>query len=269
MEELIARYLKPRARQWHKGLSGHVLIIGGECGFSGAPHMAAEAALRVGAGLVSVATRKDHADLISVAVPEVMSHGVEQADALLPLAQKATVLVVGPGLGQLPWGKKMWQTIYEYKLPRVIDADGLNLLAQEPVYDDNWILTPHPGEAARLLNITTEQVQLNRQQTAEAIAKKYGGVCVLKGAGTIVYQKDHEPYVCDKGNPGMATAGMGDVLSGVLGGLIAQGIPLFEAAKIAVYIHAVAGDRAAAENGERGIVATDLMPYLQQLVNLQ
>lgn len=267
MEALITKYLPPRARDWHKGLSGHVLIIGGENGFSGAPHMAAEAALRVGAGLASIATRKDHAALISIAVPEVMSHGVEKVDALMTLMQKATVLVIGPGLGQLAWGKKMWAASYEYKLPRVIDADGLNLLAKDPVYSDDWILTPHPGEAARLLNTTTAEVQANRLAAAEAISKKYGGICILKGAGTIVFKTNHDAYVCDKGNPGMATAGMGDVLSGVLGGLIAQQVPMFEAAKIAVFIHAMAGD-ITAQGGERGMMATDLMPCLQELVNL-
>jgi NAD(P)H-hydrate epimerase len=151
-------------------------------------------------------------------------------------------------------------------LPLVVDADGLNLLSQTPKMSDCWVLTPHPGEAARLLNQTSDIIQQDRLSAIKAISQRYGGVCVLKGSGSLVLSANALPLLCDKGNPGMATGGMGDVLSGVIGGLIAQGIPLGDAAKLGVYLHAIAGDLAAKE-GERGMIATDLFPYLRRLAN--
>lgn len=261
-----APFLKPRTRDWHKGLSGHVLVIGGELGYSGAPRMTAEAALRVGAGLVTVATRPEHASTLNIACPEVMCRGVENADDLNALIQKANVIVLGPGLGQTPWAKIIWEYSRKQQLPIVLDADGLNLLAQNPHYNENWILTPHPGEAARLIGCTSAEVQKDRLSALKEINKRYGGVCVLKGAGSLIMAPNALPALCDKGNPGMASAGMGDVLSGVIGGLLAQGIPLGDAAKMGVCMHAMAGDLAAKE-GERGMVAMDLMMYLRRLSN--
>lgn len=261
-----ANYLRPRSRDWHKGLSGHVLIVGGAVGFSGAPRMAAEAALRVGAGLVSVATRPEHATVMNASCPEIMCHGVTDAEQLEPLIAHADVIVLGPGFGQSPWAKKLLMQVCATELPLVIDADGLNLLSEITLFRENWVLTPHPGEAARLINKTSQWVQEDRLAAIKEINKRYGGVCVLKGAGSLVLAPNSLPTLCDKGNPGMASAGMGDVLSGVIGGLIAQGIPLGDAAKLGVLIHAMAGDLAAKE-GERGTVAMDLMPYLRRLVN--
>lgn len=262
-----SKYLKPRLRDWHKGLSGHVLVVGGALGFSGAPRMAAEAALRVGAGLVSVATTIENAPLINIDRPEIMAHGVKHASDLQPLLKRADVIVVGPGLGQSEWAKDLLGNILKSQLPLIVDADALNLIAQTPVKYDNWILTPHPGEASRLLHVDTVTIQADRLAASQAIQKKYGGVNVLKGAGTIVSTPSGLPAICDKGNPGMASAGMGDILSGVLGGLVAQKIPLNDAAKLGVYIHGQAGDLAA-KDGERGMVAMDLMPYLRRLANL-
>lgn len=259
-------HLQPRPRDWHKGLSGHVLVVGGDLGYSGAVRMAAEAALRVGAGLVSVATLVDHAADINCHYPEIMAHGVTTVAQLEQLLVKADVVVLGPGLGQSEWAKKWWEQVNVHDMPKVIDADGLNLLAQTTLYHDGWVLTPHPGEAARLLNQTTADIQQDRLEAAQAISKRYGGICVLKGAGSLVVTPNVLPAVCDRGNPGMATAGMGDVLSGVIGGLIAQGIPLGVAAKLGVCVHAMAGDLAA-KDGERGMVATDLLPYIHRLVN--
>lgn len=261
-----AHYLKPRTRDWHKGMSGHVLIVGGDLGFSGAPRMAAEAALRVGAGLVSVATRPENAPEMNLSCPEIMCQGVANPNDLKSLLARASVVVLGPGLGQTAWGKAIWQQVIELDLPLVVDADGLNFLAEMPKHKDNWVLTPHPGEAARLIKQTTADIQNDRLAAIQKIQQRYGGVCVLKGAGTLVLANDGMPGVCDKGNPGMATAGMGDVLSGVIGGLIAQGVPLGDAAKLGVYMHAVAGDMAAQE-GERGLIAMDLMPFLRRLSN--
>jgi len=263
---IYANYLKPRTRDWHKGLSGHVLIVGGDMGYAGAPRLAALAALRVGAGLVSVATCSENAAMMNATAPEIMCHGVETAEQLGPLIEKADVIVLGPGLGQSDWAKTLWARVCGADLPHVIDADGLNLLSETTLFSDNWVLTPHPGEAGRLLNMSTQAIQQNRLEAIKAINKKFGGVCVLKGAGSLILAPNSLPVLCDKGNPGMATAGMGDILSGIIGGLIAQGIPLGDAAKLGVCLHAAAGDLAA-KDGERGMIATDLLPYLRRLAN--
>lgn len=262
----LRKLLQPRPRDWHKGLSGHVLIVGGELGYSGAPRMAALAALRVGAGLVTVATRAENALLMNIANPEIMCQGITNVDMLNNLIAKADVIVLGPGLGQSGWSKSIFEKVLSANLPMVIDADGLNLLAQSKKFKQNWILTPHPGEAARLIETTVPNVQQDRLSALHKIEHQYGGVTVLKGAGSLVGEETTLPALCDKGNPGMASAGMGDVLSGVIGGLLAQRIQLFDAAKLGVYLHAKAGDLAARE-GERGMIATDLMPYLRRLAN--
>ncbi len=259
-------YLAPRMRDWHKGLSGHVLIVGGQLGFSGAPRMAALAALRVGAGLVSVATCVENAVAMNMNCPEVMCHGFREPRELDSLLSRAAVVVLGPGLGQSDWARSVWHYICDKALPIVMDADGLNILAETNQYSDNWVLTPHPGEAARLLQTTAVDIQQNRLAAIKAINKRYGGVCVLKGAGTMILSPNALPVLCDKGNPGMASAGMGDILSGVIGGLIAQGVPLGDAAKLGVSLHAAAGDLAA-KDGERGMIATDLLPQIRRLSN--
>lgn len=261
-----ANFLKPRARDWHKGLSGHVLVVGGGIGYLGAPRMASEAAVRVGAGLVTIATHPDHFALMSIACPEIMSFGIDGPHDLHPLFERADAIVLGPGLTQTTWARSLWEYVCKQPHPMVVDADGLNLLANSPQVRENWVLTPHPGEAARLLGISPEEVQSDRLAAVKAIQNRYGGVCVLKGAGSLVLAPNSLPALCDKGNPGMATAGMGDVLSGVIGGLLGAGIPLGDAAKLGVYLHAAAGDLAAKE-GERGMIAMDLMPYLRRLSN--
>lgn len=261
-----AHYLKPRTKDWHKGMSGHVLVIGGDEGYSGAARMAAEAALRVGAGLVTVATHSSHAAVLNITCPEIMCRGIHEPNELDDLLEKATIVILGPGLGLSDWSKMMWARALQATQPKVVDADALNLLAESGVINERWVLTPHPGEAGRLLGVTASVVQEDRLSAIKAIHEQYGGVCVLKGAGSLVLAPNTLPVLCEKGNPGMASAGMGDVLSGVIGGLIAQGIPLGDAAKIGVYIHALAGDYAAKE-GERGMVAMDLMPFLHHLVN--
>jgi hydroxyethylthiazole kinase-like uncharacterized protein yjeF len=249
----------------HKGDFGHVLVVGGDHGMAGALRLAGEAALRTGAGLVSAATRADHAASMSAARPELMSHGVETASSLAPLLKRTSVLAVGPGLGQGEWGQSLFAALLDCSLPMVVDADALNLLAAEPAYRHNWILTPHPGEAARLLGQSIAQVQADRIAAAVALQKKYGGVVVLKGAGTVVVNSNGEIGVCSDGNPGMASGGMGDVLTGVIAGLLAQGCSLAEAARQGVCLHSHAADLAAQE-GQRGLLASDLFPYLRSLL---
>ena len=260
--------LPRRSRSAHKGHFGHVLVIGGELGMAGAARMAGEAAARCGAGLVSVATRAAHAGLQAAARPELMFHGIETPDELEPLANRATIIAIGPGLGRGDWGRAMLHAVLAADKPLVLDADALNLLAIEPVFRDRWILTPHSGEAARLLKMTPAQVEADRFAAVEELALRFGGVAVLKGAGSLIAsQADGLVALCAAGNPGMASGGMGDVLTGIIAALLAQGLPLFAAAKAGAYLHGRAGDLAAGAGGERGLLATDLSPFLRQLVN--
>ncbi|MBG5753010.1 NAD(P)H-hydrate dehydratase [Pseudomonas aeruginosa] len=258
--------LAARPRTAHKGLFGHLLVAGGDAGMGGAVLLAAESALRCGAGLVSAATRVEHVPALLGRCPEVMAHGVASANQLLALAERASVLVLGPGLGQRAWGRSLLSAARGRPLPQVWDADALNLLALEPVGagPQAWILTPHPGEAARLLRRTTAQVQADRPAAALELARRYQAVVVLKGAGSLVASPDGRLAVCSRGHPAMAGAGLGDILSGVIGALLAQGMVAFDAACLAVWLHAAAGERLGAQG--RGLVATDLVPTVRQLL---
>lgn len=259
--------IPPRRKNSHKGLYGHVLIIGGGSGMPGAVGLAAAAALRVGAGRVTVATIAEHVSAILPLIPEAMIYPVDEVDALLPLLKSATIGVIGPGLGESEWSNALFQKAIAAQIPLVIDASALRMLARNPQHDDNWILTPHPGEAASLLACSTENIQMDRYKAATLIQQQYGGTVVLKGAGSIVRSSDAESYICVTGNPGMASAGMGDVLSGVIGGVVAQGISLVDATKMGVWLHGKAGDEAVRMQGELGLLASDLLPYLRQLIN--
>lgn len=261
----FAENLKPRPREFHKGDAGHVLMVGGDYGYSGAVRLAAEAALRVGAGLVSVVTRPENAWVLNVARPEIMCHADTELKILL---EKANLIAVGPGLGRTSWGRKLLTIALKSDKPLIVDADGLNLLADMHLKQENWILTPHPGEAARLLKKTVSDIQLDRANSIAELKKKLGGVCVLKGAGTLVITSDSKLYKCEMGNPGMATGGTGDVLTGVIAGLVAQHMSLDNAAKLGVLVHALAGDLAA-KGGERGMIASDMMAYLREIMNYQ
>ncbi|MBK8897851.1 MAG: NAD(P)H-hydrate dehydratase [Candidatus Competibacteraceae bacterium] len=264
----LPHYLPNRSRSAHKGHFGHVLVVGGDLGMAGAARMSAEAAARCGAGLVSVATRGAHAGLQAVARPELMFHGIETPEALSALLDRATVVAIGPGLGRDDWGRGLLRAVLASDKPLVADADALNLLAVEPSFRENWILTPHPGEAARLLKMTPAEVEADRFAAVEDLALRFGGVAVLKGAGSLIASKaDGVVVLCASGNPGMASGGMGDVLTGVVAALLAQGLPPFVAARAGVYLHGRAGDLAAQSGGERGLLATDLLPFLRRLVN--
>lgn len=250
----------------HKGRFGHLLLVGGGPGMAGAIRMAGEAALRVGAGLVTIATDPAHATILGQGRPELMCRGVEDADGLAPLLAKANVLAVGPGLGQSDWARALWRASIESGKPLIIDADGLNLLADQGFRSDDWILTPHPGEAARLLGISIHEVQEDRFAAASRLQRRYGGTCLLKGLGTLIAAAEGPILLNNSGNPGMAAGGMGDVLTGVIGGLLAQGLSPLDAASVGVWIHGCAGDYAAGTH-ERGLVAADLFPHLRILAN--
>jgi NAD(P)H-hydrate epimerase len=266
LEPLLER-LPERPANAHKGLYGTVLVIGGDFGMAGAASMAAEAALRCGAGLVRVATRPEHVAALVARTPEAMPRGVDSGNDLDPLLDGADVLVVGPGLGQSPWSEYLLQRAAASGKPMVLDADGLNLLAAgriDPGPRDDWVLTPHPGEAARLLGIRNAEVQADRFGAVRALQRRYGGVAILKGYGSLIAGAD-EILLSDYGNPGMASGGMGDVLSGVIGSLLAQHLPILEAAALGVCLHGAAADIAAA-GGQRGLAASDLIPEMRALL---
>jgi hydroxyethylthiazole kinase-like uncharacterized protein yjeF len=257
--------LGKRSADAHKGDFGHVLIIGGNLGMAGSVMLAAEAAARTGSGLVSVATLSQHAADAVQSCREIMVHGVDSVKELEPLLKKASVIAIGPGLGQDKWAKRLFSRILEFDLPMVVDADALNLLAGEPMQKKSWVLTPHPGEAARLLKGSTKEVQADRLKSAQALQKKYAGVSVLKGSGTLITD-ENSASICTAGNPGMATGGMGDVLTGIIAGLIAQGLNTYDAARFGVQLHAQSADLAA-EEGVRGMLANDLFVPLRKLIN--
>ncbi|WP_329740699.1 NAD(P)H-hydrate dehydratase [Dyella sp. A6] len=260
-------HLPPRARAAHKGNNGHVLAVGGDQGTAGAIRLCGEAALRAGGGLVSVATHADHLLALNCARPELMAHAVDGPQALQPLIDRAGVLAVGPGLGQRAWGHALWLTALDAGKPLVLDADGLNLLAKEPrTFKAATVLTPHPGEAARLLQGTVASVEADRFAAVRQLSARYGAVVVLKGAGSLIAAPDGRVAVCPWGNPGMASGGMGDLLTGIVAALLAQGCDAWEAACLGVGLHARAGDRAAL-GGERGLLASDLLPVLRRLGN--
>lgn len=285
-----SRYLTPRAAASHKGSNGHAVIIGGELGFGGAVIMAAEAAARTGAGLVSVISRSAHRSAMLSRCPEVMFHGTEDEDessgsGIASLLERATVIAIGPGLGRGSWSRDLFQAALAAQrsrsVPLVIDADALHLLAERRNVDANlkrehWLLTPHPGEAAQLLGETVSGIQQDRFAALDRLVATYGGCCLLKGSGSLVKcQGAAQPeaatgnpvLLCSEGNPGMGSGGMGDVLSGILAGLLAQGMNLRDALACAVCIHGEAADLEAAEHGARGILATDLLRHVAQLVN--
>lgn len=265
-DDTIRTLLAPRKRDAHKGDFGHVLIVGGGPGMSGAVRLCGEAALRTGAGLVSVATHPSHHAMIASGRPELMCQAVESADDLAPLLARATVIAIGPGLGTGEWSQSMFAAVMQSDLPLVVDADALNLLRQSDVRQPGWILTPHPGEAARLLECTTGEVQGDRRGALAKIAARYGGTVVLKGSGSLVTAAAGPSWLCTAGNPGMAAPGMGDVLTGIIAALRAQGLLAEMAAVAGVNIHARAGD-AAAVSGQRGLLASDLLQELRDWVN--
>ncbi len=258
-------WLPARRRSAHKGQFGHLLVVGGDRGLGGAALLAAQSALRCGAGLVSLATRSEHVAAALARQPEVMVQGLASANQLLGLAASADVLVVGPGLGQQAWGRSLLSAAAGRATAQVWDADGLNLLAMGGVQlPADAVLTPHPGEAARLLGLTIAEVQADRPGAALALAARYQAVVVLKGAGSLIATADGRLALCDRGHPAMAGAGFGDVLAGVIGALRAQGLPAFEAACLAVWLHAWAGEIRGAAG--RGLAASDLLATIGQLL---
>lgn len=275
--------ISKRHRNAHKGLFGHLLVVGGDESMPGSVILASEAALRIGTGLVTLATREQHKNAVIARRPEVMVKAVDSGIQLEDLLESVTGVVIGPGLGKSDWSRSLFKAVLKSDLPVVVDADALNLLAElsgleseDTGFRNNWVLTPHPGEAGRLLNKTSKEIQDDRFSAVTELQTKYGGIAVLKGAGTLICSEgvcgeedNRQPRIslCTYGNPGMATAGMGDVLSGVIGGLLAQGYSLKYAAELGVCLHSMAADDCAAESGEKGMLAADIIPFVRQLMN--
>ncbi len=268
VEAEIHTALPRRPRASNKGDFGRVLIVGSGSGMPGAARMAGEASLRVGAGLVTVAAAPENLAAIAAGRPELICIGVTEQGGLQEALERAEVIAVGPGLGRTPWSRACLEAVLATGKPLIVDADALNLLAEQaPAARENWILTPHPGEAGRLLGVSAAEVQQDRLSALDRLLDRYHGTVVLKGAGTLVGAAGHPPGLCERGNPGMATAGTGDVLTGAIAGILAQCADAWAAARVGVLVHAMAGD-AAARGGERGVLASDLLRELPHCVNL-
>jgi len=264
--------ISKRAANAHKGHFGHVLVVAGDRGFGGAGLLVAEAAARSGAGLVSLATRQEHVAAALSRCPSIMSHGVVHGSELAPLLAAATVVVCGPGLGQSAWGQRMLEQVLACNKPQVLDADALNLMAsglmtnKASVAADNCIFTPHPGEAARLLGCTVAEVELDRLSAARKLQSRYGGAILLKGAGTVIASMHGEMFVVSGSNPGLATGGMGDVLAGIAGGLLAQLKDSTQAVVTAAALHLAAANLATQQFGYMGLQPTDVIDALPRVL---
>lgn len=242
----------------HKGDAGTVVVVGGDRGMPGAVRLAASAAYRVGAGLIGALVHGDNAAALAAACPELMAFAAGTHTAIV---DRADVVLIGSGLGRTAFGAEFWGAAQSWPQPRVIDGDGLYWLAQQPKRHAAQVLTPHEGEAARLLQCNVGDVRNDRPGICRAIQQRYGGVCVLKGTGTLISDGDGL-WLCPYGNAGMATAGMGDALAGIIAGLIAQGLAPSAAAQLGVWLHARAGDATAARFGDRGFMTSDVIAAL-------
>lgn len=262
----LAKLLQPRAKNAHKGDNGKLFVVGGDLGMVGAVRLAGEGALRAGAGLVTLVSHPEHQLSVNMGRPELMFFACQLVDdALRQRLERADVLLVGPGLGTLDWGYKLLKAVAAIDKPTVYDADALNLLAIEPDKNNQRVLTPHPGEAARLLGIGVEEVERDRFTAVKLIQEKYAGVVVLKGPGTLIYD-GLNCYVAPVGNAGLASGGCGDVLAGVIAALMAQGESPVNAAILGVIAHGEAAQFAASD-GIRGMLASDLMLHIRKLLN--
>ncbi|WP_394125974.1 NAD(P)H-hydrate dehydratase [Vibrio hepatarius] len=265
--ELVKHLLPKRCPTAHKGKHGRLLCIGGNEGYSGAIRLCASAAARTGAGLIRTLCHESSTLALQVGCPEVMTRSWSGESSLLNEALQATdVIALGPGLGTDSWAQTLMSACKEISKPKVCDADALNMLANIPYVDQQRVITPHPGEAARLLGCSVVAVEQNRFQAVTDLQSKYGGVVVLKGAGTLICD-GHDIYVCNAGNPGMATGGMGDVLTGIIAAMLAQGLSLSDAAKVGTLIHSTAADKLANQYGQIGLLASDVIPEARAVIH--
>lgn len=259
--------LPHRHQNSHKGTHGHLLIIGGAKGMGGAVMMAAQAAFRTGVGKVTIATDPSHAAFLNLNHPEIVCRGIDHQDQLTPLLDSCDAISIGMGLGKNQWACQLFNAALGSKKPLIVDADGLYFLPLSLSLHQNIIQTPHPKEAASLLSISSQLVQQNRFDALQQLQQKFNHTIVLKGAGTLIATNDQQPpAVCSNGNAGMAVAGMGDSLAGILGALVGQGMSMDDAALFGVCLHAKAGD-IASKKGEIGMITSDLLAPLRTLIN--
>ncbi|MDT0603763.1 NAD(P)H-hydrate dehydratase [Thalassotalea castellviae] len=251
----------------HKGDIGLLLSVGGNKGMPGAIRLSSESALRSGAALVAVCCHQENYSIVLNGRPELML-APDDSDQLIKsqFYQKAKVLLCGPGLGKNTWSVALFNQVMASKKNCVIDADALHLLAKNFQYKDDWVLTPHPGEAAALLQCTVADIEKDRFKAVRNISQQYGGICILKGAGSLI-SDGKTVWINTSGNSGMATGGMGDVLSGIISALIMQSLTPVDAARLAVFIHGRSADIIATKQGKIGLLASDLFPEIQLLIN--
>jgi hydroxyethylthiazole kinase-like uncharacterized protein yjeF len=261
---IVSENLPPRPLRTHKGNLGRVLIVGGDHGYSGAPILSGRAALRAGSGLVTLAGRPRTASAAVCVQPELMARDLSEPEQLEELLSRSDALALGPGLGRSSWSLALWKRVVEADRPLVLDADGLYWLSQAAISREGWILTPHPGEAARLLGCSIQAVEDDRFAAARELATRHRAVVVLKGWGSLIATPSGKVRVCPFGNPAMATAGMGDALTGIIASFLGQGMAMEAAAALGVVVHALAGDRAA--RGRRQILASDLIDHLAEVL---
>ena len=269
-QKQVAAFLHPRPKNSNKGMFGTVTVIGGANGMVGAALLGGRAALKMGAGCVHVGMLADNAPVVDLAQLELMLHSA--SDALK--TTKPDVLLIGCGLWQSPAAQKLLYDALLLDLPLVLDADALNIIAQRPdlrgmlhTRHAPHICTPHPGEAARFLACSTEDIQQDRPAAARDLAKRLGGSVVLKGAGSICITRDGKLYLNQTGNPGMSSAGMGDVLAGMIAAFIAQGLSTDQALLLGVHLHGAAGDELAKQQATLGMNATELTAWARWLLN--
>jgi NAD(P)H-hydrate epimerase len=267
----ISKFIPKRKSDANKGDFGHVLIIGGDYGFAGAVIMAAEAACRTGAGRVTVLSRKEHLAPLLSRMPNVMTANFENKNDWQKIIKNKTAIVIGPGLGNSEWSAILFGLAMESNLAKIIDADALHFLSKSDQKEfnlTNSVITPHPKEASILLASTVDEIQKDRKLSIKKLQEKYQTNVVLKGQNSLILGKEEKLFLCPYGNPGMAVAGMGDILSGIIAGLIAQNIESFSAANLGVLIHALAGDKVAKQKGQIGIIPGDLINIIPQIINL-
>ena len=269
-QKQVSAFIKPRPKDSNKGMFGTVTVIGGSSGMVGAALLAGRAALKLGAGCVHVGMLAENAPVVDLTQPELM---LTSASAALK-SIRSDVLVVGCGLGQSPAAQKVLYDALLLDLPMVLDADALNLIAQRPDLRGMLhgrkaatVCTPHPGEAARLLECKTEDVQNDRPGAVRALAQRLRSSVVLKGAGSLCATRDGKLHLNQTGNPGMSSAGMGDVLSGMIAAFIAQGLSADEALLLAVHLHGASGDELAKQQATLGMSATEVIEWARWLLN--
>lgn len=275
-KNIIQKLIPKRGKDFHKGNCGEVFLVATSSGMTGAGILASLAALRSGAGLVKLAVPKSLQNFVDIATPEVITYGLTEtyqgiisekaSKEILSLANKSDVLAIGPGLSS----SIVTRSLTSWNKAILIDADGLNSISDNPSilmkFVKPVIITPHPGELSRLIRISVKDIQANRVKAAKKAAKTLGVICVLKGAKTVVATPDDLVYINKNGNPGMATAGMGDVLTGMIASFVAQGASPYDASIQGVYLHGLSGDLAVKSKGVHGLIASDVINQIPMAI---